>query len=155
MTSGSRSCETTMKYCYECNRITAGEPLFCNFCGRTYDVKLCPRLHPNPRIAQACSQCGSRDLSTPQPKVPMWAKVILFFLPWIPGVVLTVLSVAAAVFCVNQILHSPKMMLAAFFLLIALGFLWWVWAQLPLWFRKAIHRLLKRRRDGHGPREEH
>ncbi len=58
-----------MKYCYECGRITAGEPLFCNFCGRSYNVKLCPRHHPNPRIAEVCSQCGSRELSTPQPKV--------------------------------------------------------------------------------------
>jgi hypothetical protein len=154
MTSARRSCETTMKYCYECNRITTGDPLFCNFCGRSYDVKLCPRLHPNPRIAQTCSQCGNRDLSTPQPKVPLWARIILFFLPWIPGTVLTVLSVGAAIFCLNQILHSPRMMMAAFLLLIALGFLWWVWAQLPLWFRKAIYRLLKHRRDGHGPRDE-
>ena len=29
--------------------MTAGEPLFCNFCGRSYDLKLCPHRHPNPR----------------------------------------------------------------------------------------------------------
>ena len=33
---------TTMKYCYQCGRMTAGEPLYCQLCGRTYDVKLCP-----------------------------------------------------------------------------------------------------------------
>ena len=60
-----------MKYCYHCGHMTAGEPLFCDHCGRSYDVKLCPRLHPNPRGAEVCSQCGSRELSTPQPKIPM------------------------------------------------------------------------------------
>jgi hypothetical protein len=63
-----------MKYCYHCGRITTGEPLFCMFCGRTYDVKLCPRLHVNARFADCCSQCGSRELSTPQPKVSFYRK---------------------------------------------------------------------------------
>jgi hypothetical protein len=30
-------------------------------------VKFCPRLHPNPRGAEFCRRCGSRDLSLPQP----------------------------------------------------------------------------------------
>ena len=60
-----------MKYCYQCGRMTDGEPLFCNHCGRSYDVKLCPRLHANPRGAEVCARCGSRELSTPQPKIPM------------------------------------------------------------------------------------
>lgn len=58
-----------MRYCYHCGRITPGDPLFCNVCGRSFDRKLCPRLHPNPRSAEICSRCGSRELSTPQPKV--------------------------------------------------------------------------------------
>src|SRR5580700_8399856 len=67
-----------MKYCYQCGHITAGEPLYCNHCGRSYDVKLCPRHHQNPRGAEVCSQCGSRELSTPQPKIPMsWRLVAL------------------------------------------------------------------------------
>jgi hypothetical protein len=61
-----------MKYCHHCGRLTSGEPMFCQFCGRSYDVKLCPRLHANPRWAEVCSQCGSRELSTPQPKVSFW-----------------------------------------------------------------------------------
>ena len=60
-----------MTYCYNCGHMTAGEPLFCGKCGRTYDVKLCPRLHPNPRGAEVCARCGSRELSTPQPKIPL------------------------------------------------------------------------------------
>lgn len=143
-----------MKYCYQCNKITNGEPLFCNFCGRSYDVKLCPRLHANPRNAQACSQCGNRDLSTPQPKVPFWARIALFLISLVPGAILTVISVAAVTFFIVELFRSPRMLCSAILLLIALGFLWWVWAQLPLWLRRAIHRLLFRRREDEGRREK-
>ncbi len=67
---------TTMKYCYQCGKMTAGEPLYCGHCGRTYDVKLCPRQHVNPRGAEVCSKCGSRELSTPQPKIPMSLRLL-------------------------------------------------------------------------------
>ena len=40
-----------MNYCYNCGHITPGEPLYCNYCGRSYDLKLCPRHHANPRSA--------------------------------------------------------------------------------------------------------
>src|SRR5437879_3285255 len=83
-----------MRYCYQCSRITLGEPRFCNFCGRTYDLKLCHRLHVNPREAQVCSECGSRDLTQPAPKLSFWLRSILFLLSFIPGVLLLILSVA-------------------------------------------------------------
>lgn len=54
-----------MRYCRNCRKFTAGAPLYCQFCGRSYGVKLCPRGHRNPRASNACSECGSRDLSTP------------------------------------------------------------------------------------------
>ncbi len=56
-----------MRYCNHCRKFTAGKAPFCNFCGRSYGVKLCPRGHSNPRAAEACSECGSKDLSTPMP----------------------------------------------------------------------------------------
>lgn len=65
-----------------------------------------------------------------------------------------VVSIAAVVFFITALFRSPEMISAAFLLLIALGFLWWVWAQLPLWFRRAIHRLLIRRREANGRKEE-
>jgi len=57
-----------MRYCSNCKKLTAGKPPYCNFCGRTYSVKLCPRGHQNPRAAEACSECGSMELSTPAPR---------------------------------------------------------------------------------------
>jgi RNA polymerase subunit RPABC4/transcription elongation factor Spt4 len=144
-----------MKYCYHCNRVTIGEPLFCNFCGRSYNVKLCPRLHANPRNAETCSLCGSRDLSTPQPRVPFWVPVLQFLLSLVPGFVLAVLSIGAVGLLIDQLLHRPDMLLALVPLFIALGVLWWLWAQIPLWFRKAVYKMLTRKRNGddrHGTR---
>ncbi len=57
-----------MRYCANCKKLTPGKPPYCNFCGRTYGVKLCPRGHKNPRIAECCSECGSMELSTPAPQ---------------------------------------------------------------------------------------
>jgi hypothetical protein len=63
-------------------------------------------------------------------------------------------SMATVIFFITKLFRSPKTLCAAFLLLIALGFLWWVWAQLPLWFRRAVHRLLIRRREANGRKEE-
>src|SRR6202167_1008942 len=98
-----------MKYCFNCNRITPGEPLFCNSCGYSYDVKLCPRRHRNPRSAQACSQCGSRDLSTPQPRRPGWTPIVGFLLSAIPGIFLGTASIVVALAVIIAILQRPDM----------------------------------------------
>jgi RNA polymerase subunit RPABC4/transcription elongation factor Spt4 len=143
-----------MKYCYNCNKITPGEPLFCNYCGRSYNVKLCPRRHVNPRAAEACSQCGSRDLSTPQPRVPLWVPLVEFAVSLVPGVFLSVISIAAVVFVINAVAQRPDLLFALLMLFVALGILWWVWSQLPQWFRTAIYKVLKRRRDSGGEKRE-
>lgn len=103
-------------------------------------------MHPNPRSAEACSRCGSRDLSTPQPRRPLWAPFLQFVLSFIPGVLLYLASVAFVLFVITQVLANmlaPIIMLA-----IALGILWEAWSQIPQWFRKAIYSMLKRKRDG-------
>jgi hypothetical protein len=141
------------RYCYNCNKITVGEPLFCNFCGRSYDVKLCPRLHANPRTAGICSQCGSRDLSTPQPKVPFGVPILEFLMRMIPGTVLAALSITAVALFILAILTRPALLLSTTLLLAALGFLWWVWSQIPASFRRVIHHLLARRREGRQGRQ--
>ena len=68
-----------MNYCHFCHKMTPGDPIFCNFCGSTYNLKLCCRLHPNPRHATVCSQCGSREMSAPQPRIPGMLGVFLWF----------------------------------------------------------------------------
>lgn len=137
-----------MKYCYQCGRITTGEPLFCNFCARSYDAKLCPRHHPNPRIAEACSRCGSRELSTPQPKVSLWWHVLGFLLRSVLGLFLALLSLIVLVSVTRELLTMPAVQngLVALGLLVAA--LWWAWGMLPHWLRKLIRRVTKRREHG-------
>jgi RNA polymerase subunit RPABC4/transcription elongation factor Spt4 len=138
-----------MKFCFNCGRITPGDPLFCNYCARSYDIKLCPRMHPNPRRAEVCSRCGSRDFSTPQPVRPVWAPALEFLLSAIPGVLLVVGSVSLILFFVVQVLSSPGAFLSFLLLGSALAILWSMWSQIPAWFRRAIYSPLKRiRGDG-------
>lgn len=138
-----------MKHCYHCGRITAGEPLFCNTCGRTFDQKLCPRLHPNPRSAEICSRCGSRELSSPQPKVsPVW-RITEWIARMSLGTILTLLSVFLVILVLRGLLHSLAVQSGLFLLGCMLGVLWWMWSKLPEWFRKFIRKQLRRRKDRH------
>ena len=139
-----------MKYCYECGRITAGEPLYCNFCGRSYDVKLCPRHHVNPRVAEVCSQCGSRELSTPQPRVSVWWKVLSFLLQIVVGGLFLFLSLAVLVEILKGLLSNPQVQSGLVVLGILLGVLWWLWSELPDWLRKLVRRSLKRKERRNG-----
>jgi hypothetical protein len=134
-----------MKYCYECNKITHGEPLFCNFCGRSYNVKLCPRLHKNPRSAQACSECGNRDLSVPAPKAPAWIALAAFALSLVPGLILLLVSVLFIIALIHVLFGNPRMLVASIFLALALTVLWAMWTRLPLAIRRFIRRRLLER----------
>ena len=134
-----------MKYCYECGRMTAGEPLFCNSCGRSYDVKLCPRLHVNPRSAEVCSQCGNRELSTPQPRVsPVWR-----LMGFLAKVVVALLLAYVLLAFLYELFTRPETGNA----LVALGFLfgalWFLWGMVPEWLRKAVRWSLGKGRQGH------
>src|SRR5215472_8494970 len=113
-----------MKYCYQCGHLTGGEPIFCSSCGRTYDVKLCSRLHPNPRSAEVCSQCGSRDLSTPQPKVPLSWRAGSFLLRILLGTALAYATIAILV----AVLESPTVQELLVILGLVLGALWFLWS---------------------------
>lgn len=136
-----------MKYCFHCGRATAGDPLFCHHCGRTYDRKLCPRLHPNPRFVDVCARCGSRELSTPQPKVSWGWHLLVHVLRVVSGAVLVLLTVALG----GWILAMLFTMQAGQNGIVALGFLlialWALWTMLPDWLRKSIHHRLERRKE--------
>jgi uncharacterized membrane protein YvbJ len=134
-----------MKFCYQCGRMTAGEPLYCNSCGRSYDVKLCPRHHANPRSAEVCSQCGSRELSTPQPRISVWWKILEFLAKVIFGVLLVYLTLAGFV----ALLTTPQFQNALIVFGILIGLLWWLWSELPEWFRKLVRRSLRRKERSH------
>ena len=77
----------------------------------------------NPRIAEVCSQCGSHDLSLPQPKVPFWWNVIAFLVQFIGGIVLAYVSLAILIAVLKELLTRPEVqggMIVLGLLLIAL-----------------------------------
>jgi hypothetical protein len=134
-----------MKYCYECGRMTAGAPRYCQFCGRTYDVKLCPRRHENPRFAEVCSQCGSRELSVPQPKVsPVWR-----VLEFLARVIVGLLIVYVVLSFVYGLVTTPQTGNALMALGLLLCALFVLWAMLPDWFKRLVRRSM-----GKGGRHE-
>jgi hypothetical protein len=135
-----------MRYCYNCNRMTGGEPLFCSFCGRTYDQKLCQRLHPNPRSANVCSQCGSREFSLPQPVIPIWLRLLLRLLGLAPGLVLLVLSGGFLLAFIQQLLTNPNALGGLMVVGVVLGLCWYLWMQLPAFLRNKAYRLMTRKK---------
>jgi hypothetical protein len=134
-----------MKYCYACGHTTGGEPLFCNSCGCSYNIKLCPKLHVNPRIAEACSQCGSRDLSTPQPRIPVSWRLLAILVQAVSGLFLVYLSVSLlAAFLKDCTRHeaTPDRLIVGLFVVIVL---WGSWSLLPDACRRIIHCSLMRK----------
>src|SRR5947207_519430 len=125
-----------MLYCNNCHRITAGEPLFCNFCGRSYNLKLCPHRHPNPRTAEICSQCGSRDLSTPHPRVPLWLAPLLVLLSALPGLLLLAVTVLLLIGLIQALFTNQQLLFQFMLLGLMIGFLWWLYLQLPGFLRR-------------------
>ena len=132
-----------MRYCPNCNRITPGEPLYCNFCGRSYDLKVCRRGHINPRIADVCSECGSRDLSTPAPRLALTTKLLLWTLTLFPGVVLLLVSLALIVGFINVLATNGQMLAQLLILTLVVGILWLIWIQFPPFIRQLFRTLWK------------
>jgi len=130
-----------MLFCTNCHRITLGEPLFCSFCGRTYNAKLCPHKHPNPRNARVCSQCGSTDFTTPQPKPALWLTPLIFLLSVLPGLLLLLISLLFLISLLQVLINSPELLGHFFLAGLLLGILWVLYMQLPGVVRKGLHRL--------------
>ncbi len=131
-----------MRYCFSCRHITSDSPQFCNYCGKSYDVKLCPRLHVNPRHADVCSQCGSRDLSLPQRHVSLFGKALFLLASLLPGFALLILSVIYLGYFVLKLLTDPAGLLPLMLLGLVLGLLWLAWISLPV----SVSRFLQDRR---------
>lgn len=126
-----------MRYCFQCGRITEGDPAYCNQCGRSYDVKLCPRGHRNPRGAEVCSQCGSRELSTPQPRIPMSWRLLAVLIRLGAGILLVYLSLALVI----GLLETPQFQHLLILSGLLLGALWWCYSKLPDWLQELIRTL--------------
>ena len=141
-----------MRYCHNCHRITGGEPLYCHLCGSSFDGKLCPSRHVNPRWAVVCSQCGSRDLSTPAPRLPIWLVPLVFGLSLLPGVVLALLLVVVLIAFINALLTSQQILSQLMVLLLILSILWFAYIHLPHFVRDLFRSLWRRKKKDSRPR---
>jgi hypothetical protein len=132
-----------MTYCYSCGRATPGKPLYCNYCGRSYDLKLCPRLHMNARSAEVCSRCGSRELSTPQARIPMSWRLLAIIVRLGFGLVLF----SASLSLIIAVLQMPALRhLLAVLGLLLVG-LWLLYIKLPDWLQEALRSLWCRKQQ--------
>src|ERR1043166_6053958 len=127
-----------MRICHQCGRITSGKPSFCIWCGRSYNVRLCPRLHANPRDAQSCSTCGSHDLSIPQQKLPLWFKPLIFLAGLVPGILLLSVSLVYLAYFIYRLIVSPSSLLLPMLLGLLLGVLWLLWMHVPFFLVRMI-----------------
>lgn len=139
-----------MRYCPQCKRLTAGDPLYCHHCGATYDAKICPARHLNPRNAEVCSQCGSRDLSTPAPRLSFWLRPVLFLVALFPGVVLALLLLLVVAAMFQQLATNGQIQAQLIVLLLVLAILWWIYIHLPKFIQKALRSLWSnKKKDKH------
>ncbi|MDX2181560.1 MAG: zinc ribbon domain-containing protein [Bryobacteraceae bacterium] len=139
-----------MRYCHNCHRLTAGEALFCSHCGASYGVKLCPSRHPNSRAAQVCSQCGSRDLSTPAPRVPLWLRPALFGASLLPAVAIALLLLLLAAAMIRELATNGQLQGQLIVLFLVLALLWFAYIHLPRFIQKALNSLWpSKKKDRH------
>jgi hypothetical protein len=139
-----------MRYCSQCRRLTAGDPLYCNHCGATYDAKLCPARHLNPRTAEVCAECGSRDLSTPAPRLSLWLRPLLFGLSLLPAILLVLLLILVAIGILTEIATNGRVQGQLLALLLLLALLWFAYIHLPKFIQKALRSLWQsKKKDKH------
>lgn len=139
-----------MRFCNNCKRLSPGKDPFCSGCGSTYDVKLCPRLHVNPRAAELCSQCGSRELSTPQPKLPLIVRLVRTVHM---GFLLILALMIYAVFYAYRLVTDPNNLQSLMCVGISLGLLLFVWMSLPKPIRSGVRKAARFARKSVGGRK--
>lgn len=148
------SYEVFMKLCLNCHRTSPGKPTFCSFCGASFNVRLCPRLHTNPRSAEICAECGSRELSHPQPKPNLLVRPLLWLLTLAPGVLLLGAFVGFVLLFIQKLFTDPNGLLPLMFIGLLLGILLAAWILLPNFLKKFLKRLFTHSSKGR-TRERH
>ncbi len=129
-----------MRLCTDCWHITTGKPLYCNRCGSSYNVKLCPRHHSNPRAAKACSQCGSSELSRAQGKPRLVLRPLLVLFGIGPGYLLIAAFLVYAFLYVRELVRNPAGLLPLMCIGLVLGLLLFTWMCLPGFMKSGVRK---------------
>jgi len=116
-----------MRYCLSCRKITSGKPSYCNYCGKSYEAKLCQRGHANPRGAEVCSSCGSRNLSLPQMRRKIGLNLFFAFVLLVPFIGLLAGTLIYIGVFVRALFQNPSGLLPLMLLGLVLGLLWLLW----------------------------
>ena len=108
-----------MKRCRTCLHVTAGDPTFCPACGGSYDKRICPKGHANPRSNNVCGECGSRELSHAQPRRRLSLAAGFGTIKLLIGVALLAGTIVFAIAFAVALIRDPTQLLG--WLLIGLG----------------------------------
>lgn len=88
-----------MRYCAYCKRLNTGQPIFCQFCGHSFDIRICRACgHQNPPAALACRRCGRTNLSEPSGRSSIW--------PWLIKISFWLLAIVMALSLVKAMLAN-------------------------------------------------
>ena len=128
-----------MRYCFSCRRITSGKPYYCNYCGRSYGVKRCPRGHANPRGAEVCSECGSRNLSMPHSRgrISLWVLMLFGFI--LPFVTLLTITLGYMYVFLQAMIQNSSGLLPLMLMGLGLGLLWLFWVLVSSTLRRLLY----------------
>ena len=136
-----------MRYCSSCHRWFSARPTYCPACGRTWDVKLCPRGHENDANSNNnyCSTCGSPDLSQCSGK-ERWFSIMLGFLTGKAGMI-TIISFAILMLC--SISKQGFELLMSFVLAIGVLIIgvWVAFSMMPSFLKSVLRWLWRRARE--------
>jgi hypothetical protein len=131
-----------MRWCPLCRRISPGQPERCHYCGRTWNLRLCPSGHENPPDSQYCGLCGSARLSEPAPGGYLVNRLFRLFNN--PGLivrtVLAVLGVGLVIALLTNFDNLMPLLLAIAFLVFAIRL---TRRFLPDWLVGGISRVLR------------
>jgi uncharacterized membrane protein len=97
----------------------------------------------NARSAEVCSRCGSRELSTPQARIPMSWRLLAIIVRLGFGLLLF----SASLSLIIAMLQTPALRhLLAVLALFLIG-LWLLYTKLPDWLQDALRSLWKRKQQ--------
>lgn len=119
-----------MKRCNYCFRYALRQPSYCPHCGRSYEVRICPRGHVSPRAVRFCATCGSDDLSTPAPPEGLLARASRWALVGWLYLFVAILAVSVALSLLATVDWNPLIGLFGSMLIMA-AVLYWATTLLP------------------------
>lgn len=100
-------------------------------------------MHSNPREARVCSECGSNDLTTPQPKLPFLLRLALATLDVVPGVALLLVSVIFFIADLYVLVKRPDLQFRYMLFGLVLGLVWLGYMDLMNALRHKLHRRIR------------